>query len=75
MARGDSAGRGGVITAARSARGGGAGPPNWTRFSPMVSWRRGELDSLTLGRQQTTVAAGDGEAIRLASGIDAGRLQ
>jgi hypothetical protein len=50
-------------------------PPNSTRFSPTISWRRGELDSLTLGRQRTTVAAGDGEAIQLASGVDAGKLR
>jgi hypothetical protein len=41
----------------------------------MASWRRGELDSLTLGWQRTIVAAGNNEAIRLASGVDAGKLQ
>jgi hypothetical protein len=51
-----------------------SGPPNSTRFSPMPSWRRGELDSLTLGWQRTAVAAGDGEAVQLASSIDVGKL-
>jgi hypothetical protein len=51
-----------------------SGPPNSTRFSPTASWRCKELDSLTLGRQQTTVATGDGEAVQLASGIDTGKL-
>jgi hypothetical protein len=37
-----------------------SGPPNSTRFSPTASWRRGELDSLTLGWQRTAVATGDG---------------
>jgi hypothetical protein len=41
----------------------------------MVSWRRGELDSLTLGRQRMAVAVGDGEAVQLASGVDAGKLR
>jgi hypothetical protein len=41
----------------------------------MASWRRGELDSLTLGRQRTVVAAGDGEAIQLALGINFGKLR
>jgi hypothetical protein len=30
---------------------------------------------VTLGRQRTAVAAGDGEAVRLASSVDAGKLQ
>jgi hypothetical protein len=50
-------------------------PPNSARFSPTASWRRRELDSLTLGRQRTAVVAGDGEAVRLASGVDASKLQ
>jgi hypothetical protein len=50
-------------------------PPNSTRFSPTASWRRGELDLLTLGQQRMAVAAGDGEAVRLASGFDASKLQ
>jgi hypothetical protein len=37
-------------------------------------WQRGELDSLTLGRQWIAVVAGDGEAVRLASGVDVGKL-
>jgi hypothetical protein len=45
-----------------------SGPLNSTRFSPTAPWRRGELDSLTLWRQQTAVTAGDCEAVRLASG-------
>jgi hypothetical protein len=49
-------------------------PPNSTRFSPTASWRRRELDSLTLGWQQMVVAAGNGEAVRLASGVDAEKL-
>jgi hypothetical protein len=52
-----------------------SGPPNSTRFSPTASWLRGELHSLTLGRQRMTAAAGDGEAVRLASGVDAGKLR
>jgi hypothetical protein len=52
-----------------------SGPPNSTRFSPTALWRRGELDSLTLGRQRTAVAAGDGETVRLASGVDASKLR
>jgi hypothetical protein len=52
-----------------------SGPPNSTRFSPTSSWRRGELDSLTLGRQQTAVATGDDEAVRLALGVDASKLR
>jgi hypothetical protein len=51
-----------------------SGPANSTRFSPTASWRHGELDSLTLGHQRTVVAAGDGEADRLASGVDADKL-
>jgi hypothetical protein len=50
-------------------------PQNWTRFSPTTSWQRGELDSLTLERQRMVVAAGDGEAVRLASGVDAVKLR
>jgi hypothetical protein len=46
-----------------------------TRFSPTASWRRGELIYLTLGRQRMAVAVGDGEVDRLASGVDAGKLQ
>jgi hypothetical protein len=34
-----------------------------------------DLDSLTLGSQPTAVAAGDGEATQLASGIVAGKFQ
>jgi hypothetical protein len=49
-------------------------PPNSTRFSPTASWRCWELDSLTLGQQRTTMVAGDGEAVRLASGVDTGKL-
>jgi hypothetical protein len=41
----------------------------------MTSWRRGELDSLTLGRQRTVMAAGDGEVVQLASGVDDGKLR
>jgi hypothetical protein len=41
----------------------------------MASWRCGELNFLTLGRQQTMVAAGEGEAVQLASGVDAGKLR
>jgi hypothetical protein len=52
-----------------------SGPPNSTRFSPTTLWRHGELDSLTLRRQRTAVAAGDGEAVRLASSVDAGKLR
>jgi hypothetical protein len=52
-----------------------SGPPNSTRFSPTASWRCGQVDSLTLGRQRMAVAAGDGEAVQLASGVDAGKLQ
>jgi hypothetical protein len=52
-----------------------SGPPNLARFSPKASWRRGELDSLTLGQQQTMVVTGDGEAVRLASGIDTSKLR
>jgi hypothetical protein len=44
-----------------------SGPSNSTRFSPSASWRCGELNSLTLGRQRMVVAACDGEAVRLAS--------
>jgi hypothetical protein len=40
----------------------------------MGSWRREELDSLTLGWQRTAVAAGNGEEVRLASGVDTGKL-
>jgi hypothetical protein len=40
----------------------------------MASWRCGELDSLTLGWQRTVVVASDGEAVRLASGVDAGMI-
>jgi hypothetical protein len=29
----------------------------------MTSWRRGGLDSLTLGQQRTAMATGDGEAV------------
>jgi hypothetical protein len=36
-----------------------SGPPNSTKFSPTALWRREEFGSLTLGRQQTAVAAGD----------------
>jgi hypothetical protein len=52
-----------------------SGPPNSTRFSPTTSWRDGELDLLTLGWQQTAVATGDGEAVRLASGVNASKLR
>jgi hypothetical protein len=52
-----------------------SGTPNLTRLSPMTSWRRGELDSLTLGRQWTVMAAGDSEVVQLASGIDDGKLR
>jgi hypothetical protein len=41
----------------------------------MASWRCGELNLLTLGRQQTVVAAGEGEVVQLASGVDAGKLR
>jgi hypothetical protein len=78
MARGDSAGRGGAPGAQRWLTGVSryqrSGPASSTRFSPMASWRRRELDSLTLGRQQTAVAAGDDEAVRLASGVNTGKL-
>jgi hypothetical protein len=40
----------------------------------MASWRHRKLDSLTLGRHRTAVVAGDSEVVRLASGIDAGKL-
>jgi hypothetical protein len=84
MAHGDSASRGSAIAAAcpdprRWLTGvicyWHFGPPNSTWFSPTTSWRRGELNSLTLGRQRTAVAAGDGEAVRLASGVDVGKLR
>jgi hypothetical protein len=52
-----------------------SGPPNSTRFSPMASWRRGELNSLTLGRQRTAVAASDGEAVWLGAGVNIGKLR
>jgi hypothetical protein len=52
-----------------------SGPPNLTRFSPTTSWRDGELDLLTLGWQQTAVAAGDGVAVRLASSVNAGKFR
>jgi hypothetical protein len=52
-----------------------SGPPNSTRFSPTTLWRHRELDSLTLGRKRTTVAAGNSEAVWLASGVDAGKLR
>jgi hypothetical protein len=41
----------------------------------MASWRCGELDSLTMGWQRMAVAAGDDQAVRLASGVDAGMLR
>jgi hypothetical protein len=41
----------------------------------MTSWRCGELDSLTLGWQRTVMAAGDGEVVQLASGVDDGKLR
>jgi hypothetical protein len=41
----------------------------------MTSWQRGEVDSLTLGRQRMAVATGDGEAVRLALSVDAGKLR
>jgi hypothetical protein len=41
----------------------------------MALWRRGDVDSLTFRWQQTAMAAGDGEATRLASGAIAGKLQ
>jgi hypothetical protein len=50
-------------------------PPKSTRFSPTASWRHEELDSLTLGRQRMMMVVSDGEAVRLASGIDAGKLR
>jgi hypothetical protein len=40
----------------------------------MALWRRGELNLLTLGWQQMVVAAGDGEVVQLASGVDIGKL-
>jgi hypothetical protein len=52
-----------------------SGPPNSTRFSPTASWPRGELDSLTLGRQRTVLAVGDGETVRLALDVDASKLR
>jgi hypothetical protein len=52
-----------------------SGPTNLTRFSTRASWRRGELDSLTLGRRRMAVVAGDSKAIWLASGVDAGKLR
>jgi hypothetical protein len=51
-----------------------SGSPNSTRSSPTTSWWRGDLDSLTLGRQQVAVAAGDDEVSRLASGVVTGKL-
>jgi hypothetical protein len=51
-----------------------SGPPKSTRFSPMASWRRGELVSLTLGGYRTPVVVGNGEAVQLASGIDTSKL-
>jgi hypothetical protein len=44
------------------------------RFLPTASDRRGELVSPTLGWQQATMAAGDGEAVRSKLGIDVGKL-
>jgi hypothetical protein len=41
-----------------------SGSPNSTRSSPMTLWRCGDLDSLSLGWQRTTVVAGDGEVTR-----------
>jgi hypothetical protein len=41
----------------------------------MASWRRGELNSLTLGRQRTAVAASDGEAVWLGAGVNIGKLR
>jgi hypothetical protein len=38
-------------------------------------WRRGDLDSLTLGSQRTVVAAVDGEVTRRKLGIDGGGLR
>jgi hypothetical protein len=40
----------------------------------MASWQHGDLDSLALGQQPTVVAAGNGEATRLASGVIADKL-
>jgi hypothetical protein len=52
-----------------------SGSPNSIRSSPTASWRRGNLDSLTLGWQRTAVAAGDSEATRHKLGIDGGGLR
>jgi hypothetical protein len=52
-----------------------SGPPNSTRFSHMTSWRRGELDSLTLRWQRAAVTAGNGEVVRLALSVDTGKLR
>jgi hypothetical protein len=41
----------------------------------MASWRRGELNSLTLGRQRTAVATSDGEAVWLGAGVNIGKLR
>jgi hypothetical protein len=59
----------------RCDRGGVLGSPNSTRPSPKASWRRGDLDSLTLGWQQMAVAAGDGETTRHKLGVYGGGLQ
>jgi hypothetical protein len=79
MTHGDSADRGGAPCSqwqlTRVSRYQCSSPPNSARFSPMALWRRGELDSVTLGRQRMVVATGDGEAVRLASGINASKLR
>ncbi len=41
----------------------------------MAAWQREDHDSLTLGWQRTAVAAGDGEATQLASGVVTGMLR
>jgi hypothetical protein len=52
-----------------------SGSPYSTRSSPTTLWQRGDLDSLTLGWQQTAVAAGDGEVTRRKLDVDGGGLR
>jgi hypothetical protein len=52
-----------------------SGSPNLIRPSPMASWRRGDLDPLTLGWQRMVVAASDGEVTRRKLGIIGGGLR
>jgi hypothetical protein len=52
-----------------------SGSPNSTRSSPTTLWQHGDLNLLTLGWQQTAVAAGNSEATRLASDVITGKLR